>query len=76
MYEIDTPDSYLKLIDFGLSSIIDQNKRFREILGSPMYMAPEVIKHTPYNEKCDIWSAGIILYTMLCGKLPFSSNRL
>ena len=57
-------DSSLKLIDFGLSKVFDSEKnKMKGTVGTTFYMAPEVIKGQ-YNEKCDIWACGIILYIM------------
>ena len=66
-------DSCLKLIDFGLSKVLDGESNMKKTVGTTFYMAPEVIQGN-YNEKCDIWSCGIILYIMLCGKPPFYSQ--
>ena len=66
-------DSSLKLIDFGLSKILDGENKLKGAVGTTFYMAPEVIKGK-YNEKCDVWSCGVILYIMLCGKPPFFSQ--
>ena len=61
----------LKLIDFGCSKIFTQYKKtFEETIGTLLYCAPEVLKNN-YNEKCDIWSCGIIMYVLLSGEYPF-----
>ena len=67
-------DSSLKLIDFGLSKVLDGDKgTMKGAVGTTFYMAPEVLTGK-YNEKCDIWACGVILYIMLCGKPPFYSQ--
>ncbi|KAL7115134.1 hypothetical protein ACP275_04G165700 [Erythranthe tilingii] len=63
-------NSALKVIDFGLSVFFKPGETFTEIVGSPYYMAPEVLKRN-YGPEVDIWSAGVILYILLCGVPPF-----
>lgn len=65
---------YLKLIDFGCSKIFTPYKNnFADTIGTLVYCAPEVIQNN-YNEKCDIWSCGVIMYALLTGKFPFNGH--
>ena len=62
----------LKIIDFGLGNMYKKGQLLKTGCGSPCYIPPEMIKEEGYDgAKSDIWSAGIILYLMLCGHLPF-----
>ena len=60
----------IKIIDFGLSKYFKPKQKLETEVGSILYMAPEVFKNN-YNEKCDIWSIGVILYFLIEGKPPF-----
>ena len=63
----------VKLIDFGTAKIFEKGQNEKKYVGSLYYMAPEVIKRQ-YNEKCDLWSIGVILYILLIGRPPFDGN--
>eukprot|EP00834_Sanchytrium_tribonematis_P003296 NODE_123_length_17687_cov_0.732261.p2 type:complete len:651 gc:universal NODE_123_length_17687_cov_0.732261:4712-2760(-) len=63
-----------KIADFGFAAILD-NKLAETICGSPLYMAPEVLKYEQYDYKVDLWSLGVILYECFIGKVPFMANN-
>ncbi|OMJ80208.1 hypothetical protein SteCoe_19569 [Stentor coeruleus] len=69
----DSPDALLKIIDFGTSQIFSPRSRMTEKYGTILYIAPEVLKGY-YDEKCDIWSCGVILYILLSGRPPFTGR--
>ena len=73
LYPKETNDNTLKLIDFGFGNFFQKGNRLQTKLGSAYYIAPEVLEGN-YNEKCDVWSAGVILFFLLCGRLPFYGN--
>lgn len=62
----------IKLVDFGLSNTYKPGETLKTACGSPCYAAPEMIKGERYNGlKTDIWSSGVVLFTMVCGYLPY-----
>ena len=66
-------DSYIKLIDFGLSKRVSKNEIMNSPNGTPYYIAPEVLKGS-YTSQCDTWSMGVVLFIMLSGKPPFGGR--
>ncbi|ANQ06622.1 CAMK/CDPK protein kinase [Plasmodium coatneyi] len=64
----------IKIVDFGLSSFFSKDYKLRDRLGTAYYIAPEVLKKK-YNEKCDVWSCGVIMYILLCGYPPFGGQN-
>lgn len=63
----------LKIIDFGTSIMRKEHEQLTNTHGTSYYIAPEVLKKK-YNEKCDVWSIGVILFILLSGKPPFDGK--
>ena len=63
----------IKIIDFGTAKLYEKNKSEKKVIGSSYYIAPEVLTEN-YNQMCDLWSCGVILYILLSGKAPFSGK--
>ena len=63
----------LKIIDFGASVLKKDDGKISFRFGTPYYIAPEVLQES-YNEKCDVWSIGVILYLLLVGQAPFDGE--
>lgn len=64
----------VKIIDWGCSKkYTESNPTMKDLVGTPYYIAPEVINQR-YNYKCDMWSLGVILFTLLCGEPCFTGN--
>jgi cGMP-dependent protein kinase len=65
---------YLKMISFGSAKIINQHHKTSTVIGTPHYMAPEIILGKEYNELVDLWSIGVMLFEFMVGELPFGGN--
>jgi len=90
LFSSEKPSSPIKIIDFGFSVFLGKNnenskdketetekktvyKRLKSKVGTLYYISPEIIKGN-YDEKCDIWACGVILYILLAGYPPFNGN--
>lgn len=60
----------IRLADFGLSAVL-KHQKLRAGCGTLPYMAPEMLRQEPYDEKADVWSVGVVLYQMLTRRIPF-----
>lgn len=69
----------LKIGDFGFAKNLNStSSMLKTLVGTPAYMAPQILKEERYTYKCDIWSLGVIVYEMVVGKIPwqFTQNNL
>ena len=75
----DAAIAEIKIIDFGLSRKYDKGdakKKGLSIVGTPLYVAPEVINEVDYERECDCWSLGVIMYILLSGREPFYASTI
>uniref|UniRef100_A0A8C8E0D6 Protein kinase D4 n=1 Tax=Oryzias sinensis TaxID=183150 RepID=A0A8C8E0D6_9TELE len=69
------PFPQVKLCDFGFARIIGEKSFRRSVVGTPAYLAPEVISSNGYNRSLDMWSVGVIVYVSLSGTFPFNEDE-
>ena len=68
-------DNKIKLCDFGVSKFLSGGKVFEQC-GTPAYIAPEILRNEGYDFAADVWSAGVVLYAMLSGNVPFRGKSV
>jgi serine/threonine-protein kinase len=70
-------DGLLKLMDFGIAQVLDLERMTvtGQLLGSPAYMAPEIVEGKPLDFRTDVFSVGIMLYLLATGSLPFTGKN-
>jgi calcium/calmodulin-dependent protein kinase I len=61
----------LKIADFGLARLLEENSLASTTCGTPGYVAPEVLMQRPYGKSCDYWSIGVVAFILLSGTPPF-----
>jgi NIMA (never in mitosis gene a)-related kinase len=70
---LSAPD-LIKIADLGVSTVLHSTELARTQIGTPLYLAPEIWRHRPYDQKCDMWSLGILLYEMMTFSYPFNGG--
>ncbi|QSZ29798.1 hypothetical protein DSL72_004316 [Monilinia vaccinii-corymbosi] len=65
----------LKLADFGFARSLPSTSLAETLCGSPLYMAPEILRYEKYDHRADLWSIGTVLYEMMTGKPPFRASN-
>ena len=77
LYASPADDANLKVADFGLARMLTAGDMMKTACGTPGYVAPEILKNKGYDSGAvDMWSAGVILYILLCGFSPFYEEEL
>jgi aurora kinase len=65
-----------KLTDFGWSNYMEEDQKRTTVCGTPIYLAPEIIKEKGHDEKVDIWCIGVLLFELITGSVPFQGNDI
>jgi len=66
----------IKIADLGFAQEFNKDTGLDLVLGTPLYMAPELVLNQKYTEKVDVWSLGVITYQLLSGRTPFDASKI
>lgn len=72
----DLDNFEIKIADLGFAQEFDKETGLDLVLGTPLYMAPELVLNQKYSEKVDVWSLGVITYQLLSGRTPFDASKI
>mmetsp|Transcript_28789 Transcript_28789/g.45341 ORF Transcript_28789/g.45341 Transcript_28789/m.45341 type:complete len:712 (+) Transcript_28789:186-2321(+) len=75
LLETSDDNTFVKICDFGFAKRVHVPQSLTTLCGSKHYVAPELLKNHPYDESCDMWSVGVIIYFLLAGHLPFNKRH-
>jgi len=66
-----------KITDFGFARMVEKTDYLMtSLVGTPLYMSPQILKRQMYSSKCDVWSVGLIFYELIYGHTPWPSNSV
>lgn len=68
-------DGYICITDFGMAKLLGPDAVTHSFVGTPDYLAPELIKSEPYSYPVDWWSLGILIFELICGLTPFYTGK-
>lgn len=68
-------DGYIKMIDMGTAKILKNNEKTYTMIGTPHYMAPEVIQGRGYSLSVDFWALGVLMFELMCGYVPYGEDE-
>jgi NIMA (never in mitosis gene a)-related kinase len=71
-----TKNNKIKIGDFGIATLLNYKSKAKTMIGTQIYLSPEIMKNKPYDYKSDIWNLGIILYKLTQLKNPFENKQI
>ena len=76
LVQIESDDSSIKISDFGVSEIAKTDDSLKSLIRASNFIAPEIISGRPYGKPVDVWSCGVLMYTIIGGYSPFFADKV